>query len=162
MLEPLLEDADLLLVGASFPQLRQRFLGEVLERGAIGLRTGTEVRCRQVQGNAGFTLDLRKRLELRKRRNIDVKHRALTSQRRAETFVRCGLPILAEAPPTGIDGHQRAGNSSTQAKSHTAANPIRAWPHSSSPHSRIHSRTGDAALPAGTAHSHTFTGTITK
>src|ERR1700676_3295701 len=83
MLEPLLEDAELFLVGAGFPQLRQRFLGEVLERGAIDLGICTQVRCRQVQGNASFALDLRKRLELRERWNIDVKHRALTSHRRA-------------------------------------------------------------------------------
>src|SRR5258706_10294264 len=36
MLEPLFENGDVVLVDTGFLQLRQRLLGEVLERGAIG------------------------------------------------------------------------------------------------------------------------------
>jgi hypothetical protein len=41
------------------------------------------------------------------------------------------------------------GSSSAQAKAQQAANPIKACPHSSSPQSRISSRTGETALAGG-------------
>jgi hypothetical protein len=55
-----------------------------------------------------------------------------------------------------------AGHSSAQAKAQQAANPIRAWPHSKSPQSRINLRTGRAARPGTMAQSQTFTGITTK
>src|SRR2546430_14737479 len=81
MLEPLLENGDFFLVGAGFLQLRQCFPGDILEGGAIDPGVIAQRRCRQIQGNASFALDLRKRLELRQGRNIDVKHRSLAPRR---------------------------------------------------------------------------------
>src|SRR5882757_2191275 len=69
------ERGNLNLVDTRFLQLRQGFLGEVLESGAIDLGAATEGRRRQIQGNAGFTLDLRQRLELLQARNLDMEHR---------------------------------------------------------------------------------------
>jgi hypothetical protein len=83
LLEPFFEEADLFLVDAGFLQLRQRLPGEVLERGSIELGIFAEVRRRQVQGDAGIALDLRKRLEFRERWNIDIG-----PSLRAETLVR--------------------------------------------------------------------------
>ena len=82
MLEPFLEDADFFLAGAGFLQLRQRFLSEVLEGGAINLRAIAQGRSRELKGNASFALDLCKGLELRQGRNIDVKHRSLAPRPR--------------------------------------------------------------------------------
>lgn len=61
-IELLLEGGDLGLVDATFTKLRQCFLDEVLERGergAVELDIASQGRRRQVQGNAGFPLDLR-------------------------------------------------------------------------------------------------------
>src|ERR1700686_3664017 len=54
------------------------------------------------------------------------------------------------------------GSSSAQAKAQQATNPINACPHSSSPQSRISSRTGETAFAGGMTESQTFTGIITK
>jgi hypothetical protein len=93
---------------------------------SVELGICTQVRCRQVQGDASFALDLRKRLELYERWNIDVKHRALTSQPPRGDIGSLQITILMEAMCSGIDGRQRTGQPSTQAKSHIAANPIKA------------------------------------
>src|SRR3982074_972850 len=73
--ELLRERGNLSLADTRFLQLRQGFLGEVLESSAIDLGAATEGRRRQIQGNAGFTLDLREHLELLQTRNIDMEHR---------------------------------------------------------------------------------------
>src|SRR5258708_36182034 len=74
-IELLRERSNLSLVDTRFLQLRQGFLGEVLEGGAIDLGAATEGRRRQIQGNADFTLDLREHLELLQTRNIDMENR---------------------------------------------------------------------------------------
>src|SRR5258708_37192665 len=68
-IELLRERGNLSLVDTRFLQLRQGIPGDVLESSAIDLGAATEGRRRQIQGNAGFTLDLRGDLELLHARN---------------------------------------------------------------------------------------------
>ena len=51
---------------------------------------------------------------------------------------------------------------SGHANAQLPANPIKSCPHSSSPHSRINLRTGEADLPSGMENSQILTGIITK
>jgi hypothetical protein len=99
------ERGNLNLVDTRFLQLRQGFLGEVLESGAIDLGAATEGRRRQIQGNAGFALDLRERLEFLQARNIDMEHRPSLPAAGRPSFMS-NRAMLAETPHTGIDGHQ--------------------------------------------------------
>src|SRR3979411_1729485 len=108
MIELLLENGDLVFVDAGFLHLRQSLLGEVLEGGAIELGACSQGRCRHVQGNARFALDLRQGLELLKGRNVDMKH-GLVAHRYPETSRSAVFERLAEAPYIGIDGHQSRG-----------------------------------------------------
>src|SRR5437879_2907877 len=66
------EGNDLALVDTAYPELRQRVPGQVLERSTVELGVTPQGGCRQIQGNAGLALDLRQRLELLQRRNIDM------------------------------------------------------------------------------------------
>src|SRR3982074_2175069 len=103
--ELVLKRSDPGLADTRFLQLRQGFLGEVLESGAIDLGAATEGRRRQTQGNADFALDLRERLELLQARNIDMEHRPSLPAAGRPSFMS-NRAMLAETPHTGIDGHQ--------------------------------------------------------
>src|SRR3977135_2570403 len=126
MIELLLENSDLVLVDTGFLHLRQGFLGEVLERGAIELGACPQRRCRQGQGNPGFALDLRQRLELIQGWNIDVEHRPLIPRRPRDVHSALIDRCWPKHRSSALMAVNHTGSSSAHAKAHTAANPIKA------------------------------------
>jgi hypothetical protein len=160
-IELLRERGNLCLVDTRFLQLRQGIPGEFLERGAIDLGAAAQGRRRQIQGNAGFALDLRERLELLQARNIDMEHRRSPPPAERPSLCpvgRCWLKHHTSA----LMAVNQGGISSGQANAQQAANPIKAFPHSRSPQSRISFRIGETGFPSGMAKSQIFIGIITK
>jgi len=114
----------------------------------MDLGAATEGRRRQIQGNACFTLDLREHLELLQTRNIDMEHRRSPPPAERPSLCSVGRCWPKHHTPALMAVNQD-GISSGQANAEQAANPIKAFPHSRSPQSRISFRIGETGFTGG-------------
>src|SRR3982074_1283921 len=159
--ELVLKRSDPGLADTRFLQLRQGFLGEVLESGAIDLALlprGDVGRYRETQVSP---LTCASALNS-SRFGISIwsicPHFRRPGDRLSCPIERCWLKHRTPA----LIAINQGGISNGQANAQQAVSPIRACPHSRSPQSCISFRIGETGFPNGMAKSQIFTGIMTK